>query len=212
MTFDLGRCSTHVNSSGEEIEKYAMEDEKNWLQNVAMLKVLQKNDMPFNLGEKLEVKEWLQEHDEKARPMCTETALAVQNVQTRVSGAKRIAHLGKSQEKLGQRFLNTYIDLWKNPRTNDHYGAVNYSWLARSQNYVSLDPNVHQMRSIWKVESGLLDFKEFPDRSHTTANLQKFHEDSLEANGLDTTHVNMYVPEGASVCKLMMKLVLEKDP
>ena len=31
MTFDLGRCSTYVNSSGEVVEKYAMEDEKNWL-------------------------------------------------------------------------------------------------------------------------------------------------------------------------------------
>ena len=51
MTFDLGRCSTYVNSSGEVVEKFAMENEKNWLQNVPMLKVIQKNHMPFNFGE-----------------------------------------------------------------------------------------------------------------------------------------------------------------
>ena len=151
-----------------------MEDEKNSLQNVAMLKVLQKNHMPFSLGEKMEVKEWLQEHNEKARPMCAETLLAVQTVQTRVGGKKRIAHLAELVAELGQRCLNTYLDLWKNTKTNDHYGAVNYSWLERSQTNVSLDPNVEQMRPIWKLETGLLDFAEFPDRSHTAANLQKF--------------------------------------
>ena len=124
--------SLHYYSSGQVVEKHAMEDEKNWLQNVAMLKVLQKNHMPFNLGEKIEVKEWLQEHDEKARPMCAETLLAVQTVQTRVGGKKRIAHLAELVAELGQRCLNTYIDLWKNSRTNDHHGAVNYSWLERS--------------------------------------------------------------------------------
>ena len=212
MTFDLGRCSTYVNSSGEVVEKYAMEEEKNWLQNVAMLKVIQKNHMPFNLGEKRDVKEWLQEHDEKARPMCAETLLAVQTVQTRVGGEKRIAHLAELKAELGQRFLNTYLDLWKNTKTNDHYGAVNYSWLERSQTNVSLDPKVEQTRPIWTLETGLLDFEEFPDQSHTAENLLTFYEGSLKKNGLDTTHVNMCVPDGASVCRKMMNLVLDKDP
>ena len=77
---------------------------------------------------------------------------------------------------------------------------------------MSLDPNVEQMRPIWKLETGLLDFEEFSDQSHTAENLLNFYEGSLEKNGLDTTNVNMCVPDGASVCRKMMNLVFEKDP
>ena len=51
----------------------------------------------------------------------------------------------------------------------------------------------------------------FRSESHFR-NLLNFYEGSLEKNGLDTTNVNMCVPDGAFVCRKMMNLVFEKDP
>lgn len=81
----LGRCASYIDVEGKVVSKYKVDDDKNWEQNLKMLKVIQKKHLPFNFGESSLVKDWLYEHDEKARPMGAEMLLKVQETQVKLT-------------------------------------------------------------------------------------------------------------------------------
>ena len=48
----LGRCTSYIDVEGKVVSKYKVDDDKNWEQNLKMLKVIQKKHLPFNFGKK----------------------------------------------------------------------------------------------------------------------------------------------------------------
>lgn len=46
-----GRHTKYLDASGEIVERYGFDDDINWRQNTAMLKMIQKKKLPFNFGE-----------------------------------------------------------------------------------------------------------------------------------------------------------------
>ena len=81
----LGRCASYIDVEGKVVSKYKVDDDKNWEQNLKMLKVIQKKHLPFNFGESSLVKDWLYEYDERARPMGAEMLLKVQETQVKLT-------------------------------------------------------------------------------------------------------------------------------
>ena len=80
-----GRCTSYMDVDGQMVSKYKVDDDKNWEQNVKMLKVIQKKHLAFNFGESSLVKDWLYEYDERARPMGAEMLLKVQETQVELT-------------------------------------------------------------------------------------------------------------------------------